>query len=213
MISGQHNHCPTNSPSNIHRHRRGAMFAYFMVYLMLAAAMTATAGMLLHQMFKARTADADRGNGIRQLLRIDNQLRSDWADSNQHTVSADTLTLQTMKQTSVEYQIANDRVQRIVRDAAFEIEGSDRFQFPIGSQLKFLDSTSDEPTAVTFRLISPVPTQTSTKPETLATAKGRMVEIFLPTLPGAKPARSSTDDSSQSEADQELKKEPAGDDQ
>ena len=216
MICHPHNNRPANSPAKIHRHRRGAMFAYFMVYLSLTGAMTATAGMLLHQMFQARTADEDRGNGIRQLLRIDNQLRTDWADSIQHTIHANTCTFKTTNQTSVEYQVAADRILRIVRNAASEIEASDRFQFPKGSQLQFLDSTSAGTSAVTFRLISPVPSQktkSNSKPISLSAAKGRIVEIFLATSPKTNQTSSPSEDSLLPEADPNLKPDAAGDDQ
>lgn len=170
-----------------HGHRLGAMFAYFMVYLMLAGATTATAGMLLHQMFRARTADEDRGNGIRQLLRIDSQLRTDWSTATQHTVAANSLTLQTADETSIVYSVDGDRVQRIVRSSNAEVEGSDRFQFPKRSMLQFFlirsaNDNSDRATSVTFRLVSPVPSQAS-KSQAAASdgrpAKGRVVEIFL----------------------------------
>ncbi|MEP3481658.1 MAG: hypothetical protein ABJZ55_20615 [Fuerstiella sp.] len=216
MICHTHSNRLANSPSRIHRHRRGAMFAYFMVYLSLAGAMTATAGMLLHQMFRARTADEDRGNGIRQLLRIDRQLRTDWADSIQHTIQANICTLKTPDQTSVEYQVAADRILRIVRNAESEIEASDRFQFPKGSQLQFLDSTFDGTSAVTFRLISPVPsqkTETNSKPMSFSAAKGRIVEIFLATSPKTNQTSSPSEDSLLPEADANLKPDAAGDDQ
>ena len=216
MICHTHSNRLANSPSRIHRHRRGTMFAYFMVYLSLAGAMTATAGMLLHQMFRARTADEDRGNGIRQLLRIDNQLRTDWANSIQHTIHANTCTFKTTNQTSVEYQVAADRILRIVRNAASEIEASDRFQFPKGSQLQFLDSTSAGTSAVTFRLISPVPSQktkSNSKPISLSAAKGRIVEIFLATSPKTNQTSSPSEDLLLPEADPNLKSDAAGDDQ
>lgn len=186
---------PTHQPdlsAKKHGHRQGAMFAYFMVYLMLAGATTATAGMLLHQMFRARTADEDRGNGIRQLLRIDSQLRTDWSTATQHTVAANSLTLQTADETSIVYSVDGDRLQRIVRSSNAEVEGSDRFQFPKRSMLQFLqnrsaDGDSDRATSVTFRLVSPVPSQASKSQAATSQAatsdgrlaKGRVVEIFL----------------------------------
>lgn len=207
-----------------HRARQGALFAYFMVYLMLAGATTAAAGMLLHQMFRARTADVDRGNGVRQLLRIDRQLRTDWASASQHEVELNLLTLQSADQNSVVYSIDGDRVQRIVRSADTETQGSDRFQFPKGSILQFLDNasaaaSSDEGASmkngsealagIIFRLITPVPAQTpksTTSIPDLKPAQGRLVEIFLglkPTANGPSAARPTEVNSQAAEATQE----------
>lgn len=166
------------------QHRQGAMFAYFMVYLMLAGATTATAGMLLHQMFKARTADVDASNGIRQLLRTDRQLRTDWNEAIQHTVDLDSMTLRTADQSTIEYSVKADRLQRIVRSQDQQIQSSDRFQFPKASQLQFAEGGVGGIAGVTFWLISPDLGQTSksknskSEPE-VNVASGRVVEIFL----------------------------------
>lgn len=179
--------------------RSGAMFAYFMVYLMLAGATAATAGMLLHQMFKARTADVDRSNGIRQLLRTDKQLRVDWGEAIQHSLEQNLLTLVTADQLSIAYSIDGDRLQRIVRSEDEAIQASDRFQFPKRSLLQFVNSEGEGTPGIVFRLTSHRPGQaTKAVPskQDLSILDGRSVEIFLAipaTAQNATPADEASD--------------------
>lgn len=174
--------------------RRGGMFAYFLIYLLLAGVITGAAGTMLHLMFQTRKADAKRADGIRQLLRIDQQLRTDWESVSQFEVANKNLTINTTDRTTISYVIEADIVQRIVRSQDNEIQATDRFRFPKGSILEFEDSdqlsnsqTADQPSAATasglvFRLTSP---EFLRKEATVQTpsATGQQVEIYLSVPP------------------------------
>lgn len=159
--------------------RSGAVFAYFMVYVFIAGTTTAVAGMMLHVMFQARTADAKRADGIRQLLRIDEQLRSDWLSAAGYNVQPQTLTIDSINQTEIVYTIAADRIQRVTRNGEGDIEATNRFRFPIGTSFSFEESKAlARDAGVIFRVTSPVLRQDS-KVAAEGSSAGKKVEIFL----------------------------------
>lgn len=163
--------------------RAGAMFAYFMVYVFLAGATTTAAGLMLHVMFQSRTADAKRADGIRQLLRMESQLRTDWQTAAGFEVNDQTFTINSTDQFSIVYSVEGDRVQRVATSEG-DVQSTNRFQFAKDSRLEFKDKahTAEDDTAaiagVTFRLTSPVPRPKSVPKSEQATV-GQRVEIFL----------------------------------
>lgn len=72
----------------VHRHRRGALFHYYLVYVMMSGTVMASAGLCLHAIFKSGHADEMVMLQLNTLARMERALRQDVANASQVVTGA-----------------------------------------------------------------------------------------------------------------------------
>ncbi len=159
--------------------RRGGIFGYFMVYLMLAGAVSASAGAMLHIMMKNQSADLRHGESIRQLIRLEHELRSDCRSAQDVGLQDGALQLHSPNEHTVAYTVEDHVVRRETSSVAGELQSLERFEFTKGTTMTFLPSPDQVPRkkSFLFRLVSPVPAQR--KQSSQLSESGRSVDFFL----------------------------------
>ena len=155
--------------------RRGSLFHYYMMYLLLTSVLMTSAGLCIHTVLKADRVDAEESRHLNSLLSLEQQIRRDSADANSVEAADDRMTLNSANGHRVEWKVASSTVIREEKDRD-TLSTSNRFIFRRGTQLSF---AAAEKSGVTFRLIE----ATSKAKEGNAVAEPKAVEILL--FPGS----------------------------
>jgi len=132
---------PTAACQPSSRHRRGAVFHYYMMYLLLSSVLLTTAGMSIHAVLKADRVDSTMARDLQTLLRLDGQLRNDTREVSDCECTAETLTIPAVNGTSdgaskTRWTIAENVVKRETIDDD-TVQSSDRFVLTRGTQIQF----------------------------------------------------------------------------
>ena len=155
--------------------RRGSLFHYYMMYLLLTSVLMTSAGLCIHTVLKADRVDAEESRHLNSLLSLEQQIRRDSADANSVEAADDRMTLNSANGHRVEWKVMSSTV---IREEKVEgmLSTSNRFIFRRGTQLSF---AAAEKSGVTFRLIE----ATSKAKEGDSVAEPKAVEILL--FPGS----------------------------
>lgn len=154
---------PAITQSQSRHPRRGALFNYYMVYLMMTAAVMAAAGICLHSLLRADQADSVIGWHLQSLLRMERQLRQDAANSGAMTVVDGNLICQVNPSevaeagagdgTGVAKTITWSTTRHTVTREDPATSRKELFHFNVGSRVQFLPPAEDSPASlVTVRL-------------------------------------------------------------
>lgn len=146
-----------NTGNRTSHRRRGSLFHYYMVYLLLSSVLLTTAGLCMHALLKADRVDAADSRYLKTLLRMEVRLRSDtFAASNLRTQPA-TLVATTADAVDVRWVIDSST---IVRESLNDgvVTSSDRFSFRPGTELSFRSDAAIG--AVSLVVVEPPPTAT-----------------------------------------------------
>lgn len=140
--------CHQGAPDSHHRRghssRRGALFHYYLVYLLLTGAVMAAAGVALHASLRSDHADANAAIYLLTLQRLDRQLRQDAAEAISIRMAEGRLVCELADPDSQLTRTAtwsvNERaVQRMTAAGTTEAH-HDRFAFAPGTVLSLTES-------------------------------------------------------------------------
>ncbi len=130
--------------------RRGSLFHYTLIYMTLASALLALAGVCLHTILKADSADRRESLFLTSLIRAERQLRED-SEAGVAFESESAISVVSSQQTQISW--TTDRgILRRTEKRGDEVMNSDRFIFPAGSQVLF---AVDESMDVIVKVVEP----------------------------------------------------------
>lgn len=119
-------------------HRRGAIFHYYMTYLLLTSMLMASSGLCIHAVLKADAVDSRIARNLQTLVRLEQQLRNDAQQSGLVACQPLQLTLHDPPQATRIVWTVEDNVVRRSAERSNQVENFDRFVFTRGTQLQFI---------------------------------------------------------------------------
>lgn len=160
--------------------RRGTIFHYYLIYLLLTSTLLIVAGICMHTILKADHQDEQISRQLRSLLRIQQALRQDVSLANKASLNGDRLVLQTGSDTETQWKVDQNIVSRDVTQNQSPF-ATDRFVFRRGTEAAFETGSG----LLSLRLTDPplVRHQTSQKADSPdeSVAMGRKaVEVIVP---------------------------------
>ena len=160
--------------------RRGAVFHYYLLYVLIASILMSSAGVCLHAVLKADRIDEAASLFLKTLLRLEEQLRR---DSRFATLDGDNTSLQysdSENEQTIRWTIDENMILRqAVRDQA--MVAMDRYVFRRGTRLEFRHDAELRLVALVLHEASAIPAPG--QPPDASTAGIRTLEIRLPSRP------------------------------
>ncbi|MCA9051237.1 MAG: hypothetical protein KDA89_21015 [Planctomycetaceae bacterium] len=128
--------------------RRGSIFPYYMVYVVLCSALMMSAGLCLHSVLKADQFDADASRSLNVLRRLERTLRRDLTTSRAAAIDAAEMSLTDKPAGETIRWILNRNIaiRRTERDGTEH--SVDRFVFPHTHNLTFRRGTDADLSAL-----------------------------------------------------------------
>lgn len=160
-----------------HAKRRGAVFHYYMMYLLLSSMLLSTAGLCIHSILKADNSDARLAASLKSLLRLENGLRQDAAVATNIKNQADSVTLANTVSGRQVVWSAKDNVVRREATSGGDAVGMDRFVFPKGTTFQI--AGKGPKLMLTMREPSAMPTTTDGT-ETVSPSKSVQIIVVVP---------------------------------
>ncbi len=126
--------------------RRGALFHYYLVYLLLTGSIMAAAGVCLHALLKSDEKDSRVAWHLQTLLRLERQLRADTGDSQTIALTDGKLLCRSEHDTDVSWAIDRNIITRTrglrpetsdPGDPDDPGDSADRFVFTFGTRIAF----------------------------------------------------------------------------
>jgi len=134
--------------------RSGFLFHQTLIYMTIASALLTMTGIVLHTALKADSSDRRESLFLASLLRADQQLRRDTTQAPLTVNSAGELealfSTDADEATRIVWKADRGILSRSVQQGETQV-GSDRFIFPAGSQIEFMQAdTETNPTGATL---------------------------------------------------------------
>ncbi len=193
ILSGDVRHLRTSR--KIQSGRNGFLFHQTMIYMTVASALLTITGLVLHTALKADSADRRESLFLTSLLRAEQQFRIDAIQSPLTVKSPSEMTAQfsadAAEATSILWTADRGILTRSVLQGEKSL-GSDRFIFPAGSQIEFVQaegqadpSGSPQQGLITVRMTEPSALVTYQAAAHGGTNRNKPVAEANPARPGA----------------------------
>lgn len=157
--------------------RRGALFHYYLIYLLLTSTLLALAGVCIHSVLKADQRDSELSRQQRTLLRLQQVLRTDATEAANASREDDQLILTFDDESVVQWELDENIVNRTAV-ANQQLAGRERFVFSAGTESKF--DFDDARRMLTLRLTDPPYVRTSgSQPPNADASPRRFVELLF----------------------------------
>ncbi len=163
---------PKCSPSK----RRGSLFLYYMMYMLLTSILLTSAGICVNSILKADRLDVIESKHINSLMRLEGRLREDASHSVSFAIEKNRLTITTSEQ-NILWEIVDATVKREERNGDALVT-SNRFSFRRGSSAEFSQTTE---AGVKFKLVE-APRSPNEEPGERSTVE---VVLYSPVYPDA----------------------------
>jgi hypothetical protein len=121
--------------------RRGSIFNYYMMYLMLTGLMISSAGIMLHVVLRSGVIDDADQQQLRTMVRLERRLRSDRSTAGSLTVSNGELRLHSAGDQHTQWTCDGNTVTRTVQQGD-DVTGRDRFVFSRSTAVHLLEAES-----------------------------------------------------------------------
>ena len=155
--------------------RRGSVFQYYLMYMILSSVLLTTSGLCLHSILTADRKDNQLSQHLKTLLRMDEALREDFLQPEFVSCDADVLVVNTVAGETPRWTIQRHHVRREVL-ADQDIVSSERFTFRKGTTLSFATDRDTQLIRLTLTEPSIVSSDASID---LGTTERKSVEILL----------------------------------
>ena len=155
--------------------RRGSIFHYYLVYMLLTSALLSAAGLCLHAVLKADRLDAQISQHLNALRRLERTLRRDFGAATRVETSTSDALLFDYREQGLKWIITDNIIRREARTDN-RLTNSDRFVFRKGTQFEFADLL---PTNMVQLTISDPPAIPSNPSQSTESQTEKTIQILL----------------------------------